>query len=1186
MSPATDASILPGIVAIHSHRTEALAETVAGWFKAYPLAPLEPETVLVQSNGMAEWLKMQLAQQLGVCAAVATELPSRFAWRLYRRILGQQNVPYHTPLDKPDMLWRLMRLLPQAIGPEHGASSPWRPLHAMLGANPAPLECYRLAVRIADLFDQYQVYRPDWLLAWEQGELTLRDALDQDHSLPEQMHWQALLWQRLMATLQAPERAATRPHLHLRALAALRAGEAVQTLPRRVVLFGMAHLPLPILDLLCTLALHSQVLLAIPNPCQMYWGDAIDGRELFARLQRRSTASGRAAADLAAIPLHAMHAHANPLLVQWGRQVRDFLRLLEHREAQLEAQGRALPRVDRFDDGHPSSPPSLLAQVQQQVRDLVPLGEPATPASPQDRSLCFQVAHSPVRELEALHDHLLDLLAAPDTLAPRDIVVMVPDISAYAPLIQAVFGQYGPDDARHIPFAVTDLAAQQASDVVQAVEWLARLPETRVGLAELCDWLAVPAIARRFGLDAEGVAQLQHWMQGSGIRWGLDGTHRAQLGVAALGEQNTAWFGLERMLLGYASNAPWQGTVPFEEIGGLAASHVGALAALLQRLRHWQRVLTTPATPVEWAARWRAMLADCLLAREPEEQAAMTLLENALAQWLDAALEAGFAQPLPLAVARDAWLGALQAPAPTQRFHAGGVTFCTLLPMRAIPFRVVCLLGMDDGVYPRQSPPNDMDLMRLPGMFRPGDRSRGQDDRQLMLEALLSAREQLFISWVGKSVRDNSARAPSVLVAQLRDYLSARWGNALLQALTVEHPLQPFNPAYFQASRGKRALHTWAREWHPAAASEQAQPFAPTTLAPPQDTPEPPPLTLAEIAAIWRNPAEQWFARRLQTRFAPLPQLLDDCEPLRVHGLQRWQAFDALRQAVAPRITQPDASLAALQSLCARQLQRLAASGALPAGAAAAQLQQQWLQEWHYVLEHWLATHHSHPFASHRPQLLQWPADGAPRIVDWAPTPWLRRHAHETQALLLHVLPGKVLGSRKGEIRLKSLLQTWLQALLLGAVQPAEAGAGSQLRIIAVDAVLDATLPPKAQAQEWLQHIVTLAHRCQQQPLPFDFVTATTWWQAMRKQNGDDAARQQDALGKARQTYDGGPYEGQAARNPALARIWPDFAALHATGQFEAVAQAMLEPLYAWLEQHVTITAREDTDDRAEPAQH
>ena len=335
--------------------------------------------------------------------------------------------------------------------------------------------------------------------------------------------------------------------MHQRFLAALATGSApAAALPRRVVLFGMAHLPMQILQALAALSAHCQVLLAVPNPCRYHWADTIDGRELLRQVRRRQPL--RAGRDLAALPLDAMHAHAHPLLAAWGRQGRDFVRQLDAFDDVLLARQRfALNKVDLFDDGPGSS---LLAQVQASIRDLLPLAEHAHPVPDvADRSIVFHIAHSAQREVEILHDQLLALLAQPPggaALNPRDIVVMVPDIQRFAPAIRAVFGQHVRSDDRFIPFDIADLPERGQHPLLLGLDWLLRLPQQRCRLSELHDLLDVPAIAARFGLQAADLPRLARWTEGAGIRWGLGPVQRADLGLAACGAQNTWLFGLRR----------------------------------------------------------------------------------------------------------------------------------------------------------------------------------------------------------------------------------------------------------------------------------------------------------------------------------------------------------------------------------------------------------------------------------------------------------------------------------------------------------------------------------------------------------------------------------------------------------------------------------------------------------------
>jgi len=722
----------PGLLVLHGNRAEALAEAVFEWLHRHPLQPLEEEVLLVQSNGMAEWLKMGLAGHLGVCAATRVELPARFLWRAYRHWLGRDAVPAQSPLDKQPLTWRLMQLLPQLL------SRPgFEPIAGFLRDGDLQRRL-QLAGRLADLYDQYQVYRADWLDAWSRG----RDILPQwpgqaAEALSADQSWQAALWRELLAPLSAAERDAIRPRLHQRFVAALDSGvRPPLPLARRIVLFGMTHLPMQTLQALAALSAQAQVVLAIPNPCRYHWADIIDGRELLQVDRRRHPL--RQGRDLAAVALQDMHAHAHPLLAAWGRQGRDFVRQLDAFDDALAAQQRfALPRVDLFDDGPGRT---LLEQVQARIRDLVPLHEHAEGGAPMvvdaaDRSIVFHVAHGAQREVEILHDQLLELLAHPPggrPLQPRDIVVMVPDIDSFAPAIRAVFGQLPRGDARFIPHDIADLEERGRDPLLIALEWLLRLPQQRCGLTAVRDLLDVPAVARRFGVEPDRLPRLAQWMSGAGARWGLHAGHREALGLGACGEQNSWLFGLRRMLLGYAvgdsagedDGGAFGGIEPYAEIGGLEAGLAGSLAALVTALTDWLAQAQGTATPAAWAERGRALLARFFDAADERERAVLAALHDALGAWLEACASAGFEQVVDLAVAREAWLSGVDEPGLGRRFRAGGVTFCTLLPMRAIPFEVVCLLGMNDGDYPRRGVRSDFDLMGRPGQQRPQRRQQ------------------------------------------------------------------------------------------------------------------------------------------------------------------------------------------------------------------------------------------------------------------------------------------------------------------------------------------------------------------------------------------------------------------------------------------------------------------------------
>ncbi|MCA1855340.1 exodeoxyribonuclease V subunit gamma [Massilia oculi] len=1122
--------ITPGLLILHGNQMELLRSAMFDWLRGHPLGPLEQETILVQSNGVAEWLKIALAEEMGVCAATRVALPARFLWEAYRGMLGRERVPSRAPFDKDPLTWRLMRLLPALLD-----EPSYAPLRQFLGDG-CPERRLQLAERLADLYDQYQVYRADWLADWEAGRDQLRRAAGEPQPLAPDQQWQACLWREIHASVPPEQRASGRASIHAQFLAAVEEGRApVSRLPRRVILFGMSTLPYQTLQAIAALSRYTQVLFAVPNPCRFYWGDIIEGRELLKAARRRQQPRG--GLELASVPVEELHMHAHPLLASWGRQGRDFVRMLDEfdggegaRYAQFGAESL---RVDLFDE---SEGVTLLQQVQAAVRDLLPPGEhPRTPPPREDRSIEFHIAHSVQREVEVLHDQLLSWFARDPGLRPRDVVVMVPDIDLFSAAIHAVFDQHRRSDPRHIPFEIGDMRDRSVNPLLVALEWLLRLPQQRCRQSEVRDLLDVPAVAGRFGLQAEDLPILGRWIEGSGVRWGLDRAHRAGLGLASVGEQNAWIFGVRRMLLGYASGAgrSFGDIEPYAEVGGLDAALAGSLAQFIDSLLHYRAALAEARTPAAWGETARALLAAFFQPAVEADRLTLAQLNDALQCWLETADSAGFEEPVPLAVMRESWLKQLDQPTLNHQFVSGGVTFCTLMPMRAVPFRVVCLLGMNDGDFPRRSHQADFDLLGLSGMARPGDRSRRDDDRYLMLEALLSARDKLYVSWVGRNVRDNSEQPASVLVAQLRDYLQDGW-DLRLDERTTEHALQPFSRRYFE--RG--GLLTYAGEWrsaHAEAAADVVETLPPYELEPGFV------LKLGELAAFLRQPARYFFRRRLGVVFADAAVVGEDEEPFALDALERYFVEDHLLDDSGP----PEAPHEVRATLMART-ERLAREGVLPIGLLGRHWQQELVDGLVPVRTAWLALglRFPHPAPKRAVSLGLDDGHGQQLLLD----DWIDRlRSDGVQNAWLMQVSSKVL-DRDGRPRGDKLIGPWLRQLAAAA-----AGAPVAGHLVARDALLAMAPLDPVDAAATLHDLVRLWRANLDRPLGVACKAAL----ALLQEGAGEA--------EARLVYDGGYELKGEVEELCLARLWPDFAALVAAGDWPHVARDLYGPLADWI---------------------
>ena len=1158
---------------IHGNRQEDLRDLLVAWLQRTALQPLENEVMLVQSNGIAQWLKLALARPLeagglGISAAVDVQLPGRFLWQAYRAALGDAAVPATSPFDKSRLVWRLLHLLP------HYLDEPaFAPLRSLLGNGHDWRRQYRLALQVADLFDQYQVFRADWLDDWEHRNDVLRDNLRQRVTeLPPAQRWQPRLWRRLLDDVPAAQRDSHRAAVHRRFMQQMQAPDfQPQQLPRRIVVFGITSLPQQVLEALTALARFSQVLLLVTNPCRHYWADIIEDRELLMAQQRRHAGKP----NLPQEPRYQdLHLHANPLLAAWGKQGRDFIRQLDAFDQPERYRERFASIKRSIDLFHDIGNDSLLHQVQQAVLDLEPAAVPRKALPNERQSLHFHLAHSPQREVEILHDRLLDLFeqAARNghPLAPRDVMVMVPDIRTYAPHVQAVFGRIAPDDSRYLPYSIADQPGRGASPLLVALESLLSLAESRFTASNVLDLLDVPALRRRFDIGEEELPIIRRWIAESGIRWGLDGKQKQTLDLPA-DEQNSWRFGLRRMLLGYATGdgPSLDDIAPYAEVGGLDARLLGPLSELLQTLERYWQWFSTLATPTQWSERLRRLLRDCFDTHgDDEDTLRIDRLEEVLDTWLDACNEAGFNQAIPVSIVGEEWLQTIDQAHLSQRFMGGAVNFGTLLPMRAIPFRVVCLLGMNDGDYPRRLSPPDFDLMARAGQHRPGDRSRREDDRYMFLEALLSARDVLHISWVGHSARDNSELPPSVLVGQLRDYLAAGWclphdsaddddaSKRLLDAITTTHPLQPFSPRYF-SDQASSPLFTYAWEWANARRRIQATDDAP--LPPWQASSV---LSSGQLQRFLASPAASFYRERLKVRFGDIDTGLEDDEPFALDRLENYAAKDALLQA-ALSSSYDEAPTALIEAT-----QQLRQHGVLPAGGFGALAMddigsdvRQILKRWHRAVARWPLRLDAQElsYSSSRRSGEGWDSASLGDGSRWAPAfagatdgnitsiqsiplqveGWLDDLRSADDGSLVRLLPmaGKLQQGK--HIRYDRLLNAWVLQLLANAND-----ISLSTHLFAADTTIVLHACTRSEAVTYLDQLLDAWLHGMQAPLPIGRRTAYAWLQA--------EAAGKEAFDAAQTRYEGidvpNTPPGEVNDELCLARTWPSFSALHAAG--------------------------------------
>ncbi len=825
---------------------DALTEVVAR-----PLSKVfVPEVIVMQSKGMQRWLAMELSSRFGVWANCSYPFPNALVADLFSRVLPD---PLNADSFSPDiLLWKLFSLLPDTVSMES-----FEPLRHYLDGDTSGIKLFQLSGKIADTFDQYTLYRPEILQRWEnEGSSSVNEI------------WQAELWRILVSSTPGTHRGRLKEQFC--ALVSGMSSREEARIPERITVFGVSYLPPYHLEIISAVAAITEVNLFILSPTREYWADIASSRTI-ARLSPEQ---------------RALRIEGNPLLASLGRLGRDFSGMT------TELAGFGATETGLYVD---PGTDSLLHSIQSDILNLCGAEEAGGNCriDPEDKSVQIHSCHSQIREAEVLHDQLLSMLADNPGLQPRDILVMTPDIEGYAPYITAVFegaGEQGP----RIPFSIADRRLASEGETASALIRLLALPGGRLTVIQLLDILSLSPVRRCFGIEESELPVIREWLELTRVRWGLDEKDRGRLGLPEY-RANSWAAGLDRLLLGYAVSDNGQdlfnGILPFDNIEGSSSILLGKLIDFVESAGRLSCSLDSPRPLEEWAVQFRRIIGE-FISGDDDTSKELESIGGILEELKELQQESGFGGDVTFEVIRS-WLASrLDQEQKGLGFMTGCVTFCAMLPMRSIPFRVIAMIGMNDGAFPRQNMADGFDLVAANP--RAGDRSLRDEDRYLFLETILSARNTLYISYIGQSMRDNSEIPPSVLVSELLDAVSRGFvcdtaAGSIEKRLVTQHRLQPFSRYYFTGNTG---LFSYSAENCNALVEKSGGLPVKTEFMPipleeaPEELRE---IPLHSLLRFIVNPARFFLESRLGVRFTSGAGPLEEREPFGIDYLDAYQ---------------------------------------------------------------------------------------------------------------------------------------------------------------------------------------------------------------------------------------------------------------------------------------------------------
>ncbi|AMA64895.1 RecBCD enzyme subunit RecC [Candidatus Arsenophonus lipoptenae] len=869
----------------HSNRLNVHKNIISNLIKNYPLInPIEKEIILVPSQIMSQWLQIELAYSIGVVANISFLLPSNFIWNIFIQVFS--SFPKKNTFSKENMSWKFMKILPSLLDePE------FKEIKQYLNKDIDNRKLHQLSYRIAFLFKKYLIYRPQWLECWYNKQII--------NGLSNHQHWQKILWLKFIEyykKLNQHHWYYTNPYKKFINTLDLPLSSNIN-LPKRIFICGIISFPPIYLELFNALSKHIDIHLMMMNQCYKYNYDIQEGNNLKTNIDTCAKYN---------INKKKLFLN-NQLLESWGKLGIDNLYLL--------SQFKQSNEIHKFID-IPSD--SLLHHIQRDILNSKNLNNirltknsyfnslSKRKLNKKDKSLTFHSCHSPQRELEVLHDYLLKLFDENPTLIPKDIIVMVSDINKYMPYIKAVFNNVSANHS--IPFSISAYKIEHGDySILQTFILLLNLPNIRFTGEEIFTFLEIPALARKFSIYENELPLLKRWINESGICWGLNNEHISMLDLP-ITEQNTWSFGLNRMMLGYVMHnniGTWNNISPYNECTGLSAKLVGHLAVFIDYLSNWKNILNKKKKLSEWLPIGQIILNDFFEINENIESIFIFILK----QWkkiINTGILAKYEDMVSISIIRNELEKSFNDEKIKQRLFNDKISICNLTSMHSIPFKVVCLLGLNDQIYPRSIPTLNFDLITDNPQL--GDQNYRDNDYFLFLEALNSASQIFYLSYIGYNINDNQENNPSVLINELLDYISQNFcleGDEHLNIdfssfkikkhLVTKHTRVPFSIKNYLSN----SIHqSYSTAWLQTAKKKGKKQilFCKSSLMPIEQYSNE--ISLEQLISFYRHPIKYFFQKRLKVYFFNKEVHLPENEPFIVDNLEKYKINEQLMKAM------------------------------------------------------------------------------------------------------------------------------------------------------------------------------------------------------------------------------------------------------------------------------------------------
>jgi len=681
----------------------------------------EKEIFVYDSKILFQYLNIFIAEKIGISANIKLYHPNDFIWKLFEIISPKKKLK--NTFTHSMMIWKIMKIIDD------------KKIFENYNKKEAKLQKFKFSFLMANIFEQYIFYRPNWINEWETEKNT--SIIDQNDI------WQIKLWIEIIKNSKKTHQYSYHFANLFYNFQKLFEEKKIQKkhLPSRCFIISSFALNPSYIRIFQNISTYINIYFLYVTPFKKNIFNFIQDNNIFLNQKKNKKPCD------------------NSLIKLWGQYEKIYaLYIIRSKEMKIincfkENNNRNLLNSIKND--------LLKKNINKKKRFLIST----------DNSISINICFNKKNEIEILHKKLLIFFNKNSSIKPKDVVVTSFSIENYISSINSVFASE--NNKKQIPFFIANKFSKKTNIIISSFKKILNLANSRFHNEEILEFLDIPEIAKKFNLSEEEIKILYYWIEEANIRWAIDCKHKDYLSFPK-NKQNTWLYGIEKLLLSYAMNDTekvWNNILSCSSINGSRTEIIEKLIIFIKTLKKWQKKLSRSQYLIHWHSLSKDLINDFFFCSQKIEKSIKMIQKN-WTEMINNNLSSGYLKKVSINILIKNFFYKYYFNN-HQKFLPDVVNFCHPNAVCYIPFKIICIIGADHLSVPKINHLDKFNLLKKYPLIE--DINIYQKYCYLFAQSISCAEQYFYISYVGYSIKDESKIYPSILIDQLLHYISSNF---------------------------------------------------------------------------------------------------------------------------------------------------------------------------------------------------------------------------------------------------------------------------------------------------------------------------------------------------------------------------------------------------------------------------